>query len=137
MTRAVLLLSVSLAALGVAGARAQDLRDIQSRNAAAHALEDARRDLLSSQIEASNANERARTQTALRDLDAQRAGTLSLRPLTAPPARPIDEPARREAELSRSMDRMERLTQDALAQSNARMLAIRPASEPKQAGKKD
>ncbi|KQV58221.1 MULTISPECIES: hypothetical protein [unclassified Caulobacter] len=137
MTRAVLLLSVSLAALGVAGARAQDLRDIQARNAAAHALEDARRDLLSSQIEASNANERARTQTALRDLDAQRAGAPNLRPLTAPPARPLDEPARREAELSRSMDRMERLTQDALAQSNARMLAIRPASEPKQVGKKD
>jgi len=135
MTRAVLLLSVGLAALGVAGARAQDLRDIQARNAAAHALEDARRDLLSSQIETSNANERARTQMTLRDLDAQRGG--ALRSLTSPPARTIDEPARREAELSRSMDRMERLTQDALARSNARMLAIRPASEPKQAIRKD
>jgi len=137
MTRAVLLLSVSLAALGVANAHAQDLRDIQARNAAAHALEDARRDLLSNQIEASNANERAQTQAALRDLDAQRAGTPNLRSLTPLPARPLDEPARREAELSRSMDRMERLTQDALAQSNARMLAIRPASEPRQPGKKD
>jgi hypothetical protein len=135
MTRAVLLLSASLAALGVAGAHAQDLRGIQARNAAAHALEDTRRDLLSNQIEMSNAQERARTQMTLRDLDTQRSGTL--RSLTAPPVRPIDEPARREAELSRSMDRMERLTQDALAQSNARMLAIRPASEPKQPGKKD
>lgn len=137
MTRAILLLSVSLAALGVAEARAQDLRDIQARNAAAHALEDARRDLLSSRIETSNANERVRTEMRLRDLDTRRAAAPDLRPLTIPPARPIDDPDRRDAELSRSMDRMERLTQDALARSNARMLAIRPASEPKQTGKKD
>ena len=137
MKRAVLLLSVSLVALGAAGARAQDLRDIQARNAAAHVLEDARRDLLSSQIETSNANERARTEMRLRDLDTQRTGAPSLRPLIAPPARPIDEPARREAEFSRSMDRMERLTQDALARSNARMLAIRPASEPQKTNNKD
>ncbi|MET3664558.1 hypothetical protein [Caulobacter sp. 1776] len=137
MTRAVLLLSVSLAALSMASARAQDLRDIQARNAAAHALEDARRDLLSSQIETSNANERARTELRLRDLDAQRTGAPSLRSLTVPPARPLDDVARRDADLARSMDRMERLTQDALAQSNARMLAIRPASERQNTSKKD
>ncbi len=128
MTRAALLFTVSLAALsGVANA--QDLRDIQARNAAAQAIEDARRDMLSSQIEASNAQERARTQLILRDLDAQRSG--AARVPTAPPARPLDDPARRDAELSTSMDRLERLTQDALAQSNARMRAIRPASAPK------
>lgn len=129
MMRSVLLLSVGLLAL-VGSARAQDLREIQARNAAAHALEDTRRDLLSSQIEASNANERAATQTRLRELDAQRA-TSSLRPLTVPPARPIDDPARRDAPLSASADRLERLTQAMLAESNARMRAIRPASETK------
>ena len=125
MLRAALLLSASLLALnGVA--RAQDLRDIQARNAAAQAMENARRDMLSSQIEMSNANERARTELRLRELDAQR----SLSPLTAPPARPLDDTARRDAELSSAMDRLQRLTQDALAQSNARMRAIRPASQP-------
>lgn len=123
MMRSVLLLSVGLFALG-GSAQGQDLREIQARNAAAHALEDARRDLLSSQIEASNANERAATQMRLRALDAQRA-TPNPRPLTVPPAQPID------AQLSASADRMERLTQAMLAESNARMRAIRPASEAK------
>lgn len=128
MTRGALLLSVSLLALGGTGlARAQDLRDIQARNAAAHALEDARRDLLSSQIEASNANERAATDARLRALDAQR--TTNPRSLIVPPARPVGETARREAELSASASRLERLTQEALAESNARMRAIRPASQ--------
>ncbi|WP_297515234.1 hypothetical protein [uncultured Caulobacter sp.] len=128
MTRAALLFTVSLAALGGA-AQAQDLRDLQARNAAAQAIEDARRDLLSSQIEMSNANERARTQLILRDLNDQRAGA----PATpsAPALRPLEDPARGDAALSSSMDRLERLTQDALAESNARMRAIRPASEPK------
>lgn len=130
MTRAALLLSVSLAALGGAGlARAQDLRDIQARNAAAHALEDARRDLLSSQIEASNANERARTEMRLRDLSSQRSAPSSS--LTVPPLRTIEAPGQREAELSASASRLERLTQEALAESNARMRAIRPASQRK------
>jgi hypothetical protein len=131
MTRGVLLLSVSLAVLGGAQiARAQDLRDLQARNAAAHALEDARRDLLSSQIETSSANERAATEMRLRGLETQRPGP-SLRSLSVPPARPIKPPGRREAELSASASRLERLTQDALAESNARMRAIRPASQRK------
>lgn len=130
MMRGVLLLSTSLMALGGA-AHAQDLRALQARNAAAHALEDARRDLLASQIDASNANERARTETRLRMLDAQRTPP-SLRPLTVPPARVIDEPGGRDAALSASASQLERLTQAALAESNARMRAIRPASEPKQ-----
>lgn len=125
MTRLALLLSASLVALsGVASA--QDLHGIQARNAAAQAVEDARRDMLASQIEMSNANERARTELRLRDLDDQR----SLRPLTAPAAGTLDEAARRDAELSSSMDRLQRLTQDALEQSNVRMRAIRPASQP-------
>jgi hypothetical protein len=129
MTRAVLLLSASLAMLSGA-AYAQDLRDIQSRNAAAQAVEDARRDMLSSQIESSNANERAATQSRLRELGGQRAGVVP-GAVTIPPVQPVEEAGRRDAALVNSMDRMERLTQDALDQSNTRMRSIRPASEPK------
>jgi len=128
MRRGVLLLSVSLAALGGV-ARAQDLRALQARNAAAHALEDARRDLLANQIEASNAREQAASAARLRALDAQRATPSDS--LTVPSPRVIDEPGRREAELSASASQLDRLTQAALAESNARMRAIRPASDPK------
>ena len=157
MMRGVLLLSASLAALsgGASGgaAYAQDLRALQARNPpppppgdpprdqrarplmATHpqkrALEDARRDLLAGQIEASNANERAATQLRLRELETQRAPP-SLRGLTVPPPRVVEEQGRRDAELSASAGQLERLTQAALAESNARMRAIRPASEPKQ-----
>jgi hypothetical protein len=51
--------------------------------------------------------------------------------VTSPPAQPVEDAGRRDAALVNSMDRMERLTQDALAQSNARMRSIRPASAPK------
>jgi hypothetical protein len=43
----------------------------------------------------------------------------------------VADPARREADRAGAMSRIDQLTQDALAQSNARMRAIRPASEPK------
>jgi hypothetical protein len=52
-----------------------------------------------------------------------------LRGADAPGA--IDYSARPEADFNASMARLERLTQEALDQSNARMRAIRPASEPK------
>jgi hypothetical protein len=129
MTRAALLLSASLVMLSGA-AHGQTLRDTQARNAAAQAVEDARRDMLSSQIETSNANERAATQSRLRDLGASRAG-VTPGAVTVPPARPVEDPGRRDTALVNSMDRMQRLTQDALEQSNTRMRSIRPASEPK------
>ncbi len=129
--RKALCISVCLAALGGA-ADAQTLRDIQARNAAAQALEDARRDLLASQIDASNAQERARTESLLRGLEQQRgSSTFNAPSIVVPPARPVDDPTRREADRASAMSRMDQLTQDALAQSNARMRAIRPASEPK------
>ncbi|WP_299014794.1 hypothetical protein [uncultured Caulobacter sp.] len=129
--RNVLCLSVCLAALG-GNVQAQSLREIEARNAAAHALEDVRRDLLASQIEASNAQERARTDSLLRGLEQQRTNsTLNAPSIVIPPARPVDDPVRREAERANAMSRIDQLTQEALAQSNARMRAIRPASEPK------
>lgn len=122
MTRALLLLTAGLAALG-GGAYAQTT--LQDRFMTEHALQDARRDLMASQTELSNAQARADTSLRLRELDAQRAGP-NLRPLTT------DEPPRRDSDLSASTQQLERLTDEALAESNARMRAIRPASEPKQ-----
>ncbi|AZS20995.1 hypothetical protein CSW63_10240 [Caulobacter sp. FWC26] len=112
-------------------AGAQDLRDLQARNAAAHALEDIRREAVQNQIAASNAQERARTQVILRGLNSGLVtGPVVLREWTPPP---VDaEAMRRELDFDASMERLERLTQEALAQSNARMRAIRPASEPKE-----
>jgi hypothetical protein len=129
--RKLLFISVGLAALGGA-VHAQSLREIQARNAAAHAVEDVRRDLLAGQIDAANAQERARTESLLRGLEQQRTSSALTAPsMTVPPARAVDAPARREADRANAMSRIDQLTQDALAESNARMRAIRPASEPK------
>lgn len=129
--RKALCISVCLAALG-GNAQAQSLRDIQARNAAAQALEDVRRDLLASQIDASNAQERARTDSLLRGLEQQRSAPVIAAPsMIVQPARPLSDPAPREVDRANAMSRIDQLTQDALARSNARMRAIRPASEPK------
>lgn len=97
---------------------------LQDRFMAEHALQDARRSFSASQTEISNAQARADTAMRLRELDAQRAEP-RLRPLSP------DAPSRPDADLSASTLRLERLTQEALDESNARMRAIRPASEPK------
>ncbi|ENZ82306.1 MULTISPECIES: hypothetical protein [Caulobacter] len=133
--RQVLFLTVGLLALtGAWSVAAQNaLWDIQARNAAHQAADAARRDQLSTQMEAVAAQERARSQVLLRDLNDQRlagAGQPS-GALTVTPPRPAEEVDRRDADLTASMDRLERLTQDALARSNARMRAIGPASQPK------
>lgn len=122
--RAALLLSACLVGLGGL-TQAQDLRD--SRDPlVAHMLQDAQRAQSAREIEATNAQDRARTAVVLRELDAQRAASgPTLRPLSDPQAL-----ARQEAERARSTDQLERLTQDALDESNARMRAIKPASEP-------
>ncbi|NQE60408.1 hypothetical protein [Caulobacter sp. RHG1] len=127
--RAALLLSACFLGLG-AVAQAQDLRD--SRDPlVAHALQDAQRAQSAREIEASNAQDRARTAVVLRELDAQRAGAPTLRPLTDPStARMNQDLAQHYAERARSVDQLERLTQDALDESNARIRAIKPASEP-------
>ncbi len=127
MTRGFRLLSASLLFGGLAalGGAAYAQTALQDRFMAEHALQDARRDLSASQTEITNAQTRADTAVRLRGLDAQRAGP-SLRPLTT------DEPPRRDTDLSNSTLQLERLTQQALAESNARVRAIRPASEPKQ-----
>jgi hypothetical protein len=127
MTRGFRRLTASLLFGGLAalGGAAYAQTALQDRFMAEHALQDARRDLSASQTEISNAQARADTAVRLRGLDAQRAGP-SLRPLTA------DETPRRDTDLSAQTQQLERLTQEALDESTARMRAIRPASEPKQ-----
>lgn len=116
------LLFGGLAALG-GGAYAQTT--LQDRFMTEHALQDARRDLMATQTEIQNAQARADTSARLRGLEAQRAAP-SLRPLTT------DTAPRPDTDLSASTQQLERLTAEALAESNARVRAIRPASEPKQ-----
>ncbi|MCY1647999.1 hypothetical protein OVA11_13290 [Caulobacter sp. SL161] len=132
VNRAAHLLSAGLAVLlGGGAAHAQDLREIQARNAVAHALEDARRDVLQSQIAASSALERAQTQVTLRDLNAAlTTGPVVLKDIAPPPV--TGDATLSDAEFNASMERLERLTQAALEEGNARMRAIRPASEPKE-----
>lgn len=127
MTRTFLLLTAGLAALGGAAYSefAWGQTALQDRFMTEHALQDARRALSSSQAEISNAQTRADTAIRLRELEAQRPGP-SLRPT---PAEPLPE---RDTDLTASTLQLERLTQQALDESNARMRAIRPASEPKQ-----
>lgn len=127
MTRTFLLLTAGLAALSGAAYSefAWGQTALQDRFMAEHALQDAQRSLSASQTEISNAQTRADTAVRLRELEAQRAGP-SLRPT---PVQPLSE---RDTDLTASTQQLERLTQQALDESNARMRAIRPASEPKQ-----
>ncbi|WP_454715143.1 hypothetical protein [Caulobacter segnis] len=126
MTRGLLLLTAGLlfGSLAVLGGGAYAQTALQDRFMTEHALQDARRDLMATQTEIQNAQTRADTTVRLRGLDEQRAGP-SLRPLTT------DAAPRRDTDLSASTQQLERLTAQALAESNARMRAIRPASEPK------
>jgi hypothetical protein len=122
---------VSLAALAMAGAAsAQDpLSELRAQNAAAQAAEIARQDMLATQREITARQDQARTALVLRDLDAARAQPPGTTGLVVPPPAVITSPDEGLSSLSMQMDRMERLTQDAMARSNARVRAVRPASE--------
>lgn len=127
----------SLIALASAGvATAQDagfaLRELRAQNAAAQAADTARQDLLATQREITARQDQARTNLVLRELDMARAQPSAQPPSMAgvivPPPVSIIPPEAPNS-FAAQMDRMERLTQDALAQGNARIRAIRPASE--------
>lgn len=114
--------------VAVQGASAQEaLRELRALNTDAHAAEVARQDLLAVQREISARQDQARTGLVLRELDSARlsppsaAGLMPLPPVSIVPLEPESFTAQ--------MDRMERLTQDALTRSNARIRAVRPASD--------
>jgi hypothetical protein len=131
MNRMKLATGVSLAALAMAGgASAQDaLSELRAQNAAAQAAEIARQDLLATQREITARQDQARTAIVLRDLDAARTQPPGTAGLTTPPPATITPPDEGLTSLSMQMDRMDRLTQDAMARSNAKVRAVRPASE--------
>jgi hypothetical protein len=131
MNRMRLAAGVSLAALAMAGgAGAQDaLSELRAQNAAAQAAEIARQDLMATQREITARQDQARTDLVLRQLDASRAQPLGATGMVVPPPTTISPPDEGQGSLTMQMDRMERLTQDAMARSNAKVRAVRPASE--------
>jgi len=121
---------VVLAAVAIVGrADAQTPLDlVRAQNAAAHQAEMAQQDLLAAQREIAARQNEARTALVLRELDSARTAppALSLRDATLPATASPDVS---QGSFAAQMDRMERLTQDALARGNARIRAVRPASD--------
>lgn len=118
-----------LAALAAAGgASAQDtLPELRALNAAQQGAEIARQDALAAQREITARQDQLQTALVLRELDAARTAPLGSNGLILPP--PAPPPVSGPESFQGQMDRLERLTQDALARSNARVLAVRPASD--------
>ncbi len=118
-----------LAALAAAGgASAQDtLRELRALNAAQQGAEIVRQDALAAQREITARQDQLQTTLVLRELDAARSTPPGSSGLVIPPPGP--PLAAGPDSLQDQMGRMERLTQDALARSNARVRAVRPASD--------
>lgn len=120
----------SLAVFAAAsGATAQEdaLRELRARNAAQQSAEIAWRDALAAQREIVARQDQLQTSLVLRELGTARTISPGLNGLIIPP--PAPPPETGPDSLQGQMDRMERLTQDALARSNARVRAVRPASD--------
>jgi hypothetical protein len=112
-------------ALGASAFAQVDLRGVRERNAIYLQQDIARQNALASQRELSAAQSRYATQLTLRALDE------SATPPTAPTLRPALPPPPRgssAADMTADIERMDRLTDQALAAGNARMRAIKPAS---------
>jgi hypothetical protein len=123
-------LAILTAASGAAS-QEEVLRELRAQNAAAQSAEIAHQDLLALQREIQARQDQIRTALVLRELDAARTSPPGLTgsltgPLIAPPT---VAPEISLDSITLQMDRMERLTQDALARGNARIRAVRPASE--------
>ena len=116
-----------LAAGSGAAAQADALRELRDQNAAQHSAEIARQDLLAVQREIVARQDQASTGLMLRELNTALATPPGTNGLTLTP--PIPLPESGSDSITGQMDRMERLTQDALARSNARVRAVRPASD--------
>jgi hypothetical protein len=110
-----------------AGALAQaDLRALSQQNQIRQQQDIARRDALAAQQQASAAQSRYETQLTLRSLDAAR-GPRPAAP-TLRPAQPVAPPRGADpADIAADAERMDRLTDERLAESNARLREITPA----------
>lgn len=113
-------------ALGAPAFAQADLRALRERNAIVQQQDIARQDALAAQREAAAAQDRQATQLTLRSLDenARRPVEPTLRPaLSAIPPRGSDA-----QDLAVDLERMDRMTDARLAESNARLRAVKPAS---------
>jgi len=117
---------VAVAIAGRAGAQTP-LDLVRAQNAAAHQAEMAQQEHLAAQREIAARQDQARTALVLRELESARTTPLGL--LRGPTTPPVPPPDMTADSLAAQMDRLERLTQDALAQSTARIRAVRPASD--------
>ena len=128
MTRvSTMIAAAGFAALALsASAHAQaDLRAVRERNVILQQQDIARQNALASQRELSAAQSRYDTQLTLRALDQAATSPTepTLRPALPPPPRGASA-----ADMAADIERMDRLTDQALAAGNARMRAIKPAS---------
>lgn len=119
----------SLAVLAAAGgAMAQDsLRELRALGAAQHGAEIVRQDALAAQREIVARQDQLQTALVLRQLDQARTAPRGVGGLNLAPPSPLPDVGA--DSLQSQLDRMERLTRDALARSTARVLTVRPASD--------
>lgn len=111
------------------GANGQDdLRDLRTANAAQQQADIDRQAALAAQREIVARQDQLQTALVLRELGAARASP----PALAGPVMPLPAPlpAIEPDSLQQQIDRMERLTQDALARSQAQVRGVRPDNRP-------
>ncbi len=117
----------ALAGCAAVSAFAQvDLRAVRQRNEILQQQDIARQNALAAQRQATAAQSRYETQLTLRALGESATGPAepTLRPVQ--PAPPPRGPSA--ADMTADMERLDRLTDQALAAGNARLRAIKPAS---------
>ncbi len=129
MTRVSTMIAVAgLAALafGASALAQSDLRALRERNEILQQQDIARQNALASQRELSAAQSRYNTQLTLRGLqESSIAPTEPTLRSTLPPTPPRGAGA---DDMAADIERMDRMTDQALAASNARLRAIKPAS---------
>lgn len=119
--------SLLLALALCASAHAQvDPRDVRDRNAILLQRDIDRQNSLAAQRELSAAQSRYDTQLTLRALD--QSATPPTQPTLRPALPPTPPRGASAGDMAADIERMDRLTDQALAAGNARMRAIRPAS---------
>ncbi len=113
-------------AFGASALAQTDPRALRERNEILQQQDIARQNALASQRELSAAQSRYNTQLTLRGLEESRtAPTEPTLRSTLPPTPPRGPSA---DDMAADIERMDRLTDQALAASNARLRAIKPAS---------
>ncbi len=112
--------------LGASASAQVDLRSVRDRNVLLLQQDTDRQNALAAQRELSAAQSRYDTQLTLRALD--QAATPPTQPTSRPTLPPSPPRGPSAGDMAADIERMDRLTDQALAAGNARMRAIKPAS---------